>query len=330
MRVAPVRALARAGRGRAARWSPPRARGVRGRRACRRGSTRPRPRRRPSRRPRPTGRAASGSVGERHPTAEAGVGGCDPLEWLAIHGAQCAHPIASMHDGDPATAPGRGRRSRPNGRWTTSDWRTSAPADRPYVVANMVASADGRSTVDGASAKLSGPGRPRPLPCAARPGRRRAGRHGDAAHRALPAAHPRPRAARRAARPGTAARPAGGGPVAVRRSPGHRDALRPRAAPGDLRRRRRGTRRCAAARARGARRAQPPVRGRARRCWARFSAAGLVDELFLALSPLIAGGEGPTAVAGPPLLPPVTLQLLHVLEHQDMLFMRYRIGMPRG
>ena len=33
----------------------------------------------------------------------------------------------------------------------------AAPDDRPYVVANMVASADGRATLDGASAGLSGP-----------------------------------------------------------------------------------------------------------------------------------------------------------------------------
>src|SRR5688500_13054829 len=33
----------------------------------------------------------------------------------------------------------------------------AAPDDRPYVVANMVAGVDGRTTVDGASAGLSGP-----------------------------------------------------------------------------------------------------------------------------------------------------------------------------
>jgi riboflavin biosynthesis pyrimidine reductase len=59
-------------------------------------------------------------------------------------------------------------------------------------------------------------------------------------------------------------------------------------------------------------------------------AGGLVDELFLALSPVVAGGDGPTAVAGPPLHPPVTLELLHLLEHDGMLFTRYRIGIPRG
>ena len=59
-------------------------------------------------------------------------------------------------------------------------------------------------------------------------------------------------------------------------------------------------------------------------------AAGLVDELFLALSPVVVGGDGPRTVVGPPLLPPVTLELVHLLEHDDMLFTRYRIGLPRG
>ena len=58
--------------------------------------------------------------------------------------------------------------------------------------------------------------------------------------------------------------------------------------------------------------------------------AGLVDELFFCLAPVLAGGEGQVTVAGPALHPPVTLQLVHVFEHEDVLFMRYRIGMGRG
>ena len=42
------------------------------------------------------------------------------------------------------------------------------------------------------------------------------------------------------------------------------------------------------------------------------------------------GGVGEPTVAGPALHPPVTLQLVHLLEHEDVLFMRYRIGMGRG
>jgi riboflavin biosynthesis pyrimidine reductase len=59
-------------------------------------------------------------------------------------------------------------------------------------------------------------------------------------------------------------------------------------------------------------------------------AAGLVDELFLALSPVVVGGDGPRTVVGPAFHPPVTLELVHLLEHDDMLFTRYRIGIPRG
>jgi riboflavin biosynthesis pyrimidine reductase len=59
-------------------------------------------------------------------------------------------------------------------------------------------------------------------------------------------------------------------------------------------------------------------------------AAGLVDELFLSLSPVLAGGEGPTMVAGPALDPGVPLRLVWVLEHDDCLFLRYRIGLGRG
>jgi riboflavin biosynthesis pyrimidine reductase len=58
--------------------------------------------------------------------------------------------------------------------------------------------------------------------------------------------------------------------------------------------------------------------------------ANLVDELFLCLAPMLVGGEGQVTVAGPALHPPVTLQLEHLLEHEDVLFMRYRIGIGRG
>jgi riboflavin biosynthesis pyrimidine reductase len=58
--------------------------------------------------------------------------------------------------------------------------------------------------------------------------------------------------------------------------------------------------------------------------------ANLVDELFFCLAPVLAGGEGQVTVAGPALHPPVTLQLVHLLEHEDVLFMRYRIGIGRG
>jgi riboflavin biosynthesis pyrimidine reductase len=58
--------------------------------------------------------------------------------------------------------------------------------------------------------------------------------------------------------------------------------------------------------------------------------ANLVDELFFCLAPLLVGGEGQVTVAGPALHPPVTLHLVHLLEHEDVLFMRYGIGIGRG
>ncbi len=60
-------------------------------------------------------------------------------------------------------------------------------------------------------------------------------------------------------------------------------------------------------------------------------AAGLVDELFLSLSPLLAGGEpaGGEALrilAGSELEPPVELKLLSVLEADSSLFLRYGVS----
>jgi riboflavin biosynthesis pyrimidine reductase len=68
---------------------------------------------------------------------------------------------------------------------------------------------------------------------------------------------------------------------------------------------------------------------------AQLLAAGLVDELFLSLSPLLAGGDPPNQnpadpgalriLAGPELSPPVALELRGVLEHDSGLFMRYGV-----
>jgi riboflavin biosynthesis pyrimidine reductase len=71
---------------------------------------------------------------------------------------------------------------------------------------------------------------------------------------------------------------------------------------------------------------------------AQLLGAGLVDELFLSLSPLLAGGD-PAAggealriLAGPELSPPVVLELRGVLEHDSGLFLRYgvRAAPPDG
>jgi riboflavin biosynthesis pyrimidine reductase len=59
--------------------------------------------------------------------------------------------------------------------------------------------------------------------------------------------------------------------------------------------------------------------------------AGLVDELFLSLSPQLTGGEETAGnealriLAGPQLEPPVELALLSVLEQDSHLFLRYRV-----
>ena len=56
---------------------------------------------------------------------------------------------------------------------------------------------------------------------------------------------------------------------------------------------------------------------------------GLIDELFLSLSPLLASGDatGETLriLSGPELEPPVSLDLVSVYEHDSHLFLRYRI-----
>jgi riboflavin biosynthesis pyrimidine reductase len=55
-------------------------------------------------------------------------------------------------------------------------------------------------------------------------------------------------------------------------------------------------------------------------------AAGLVDELFLTLAPMLVGGaSGPAVVSGPPPEAPAGLTLAAVLERDGTLFLRYRL-----
>jgi riboflavin-specific deaminase-like protein len=55
-------------------------------------------------------------------------------------------------------------------------------------------------------------------------------------------------------------------------------------------------------------------------------AAGLVDELFVTLAPLLTGDEAePTAIAGGRLPVPVGLTLLSVRQHGSELFLRYAV-----
>jgi riboflavin-specific deaminase-like protein len=52
-------------------------------------------------------------------------------------------------------------------------------------------------------------------------------------------------------------------------------------------------------------------------------AAGVVDELCLTISPLVAAGDHLGIVHGPPLDPPVPFSLARVLEDEGYLFVRY-------
>jgi riboflavin-specific deaminase-like protein len=53
---------------------------------------------------------------------------------------------------------------------------------------------------------------------------------------------------------------------------------------------------------------------------------GLVDELFLTLAPLLAGGgDGPTMTSGPALADPAGLQLVWTLERAGSLYLRYEV-----
>jgi riboflavin biosynthesis pyrimidine reductase len=60
-------------------------------------------------------------------------------------------------------------------------------------------------------------------------------------------------------------------------------------------------------------------------------AEALVDELFLTLAPTLTGGaSGPAVVSGPPLEAPASAELNAVLEQRGTLFLRYRLQSPRS
>lgn len=56
---------------------------------------------------------------------------------------------------------------------------------------------------------------------------------------------------------------------------------------------------------------------------AELFARGLVDELCLAVAPLVTCGTELRITAGPPLPHPARMRLAHVLEHEGYLFLRY-------
>jgi riboflavin biosynthesis pyrimidine reductase len=57
-----------------------------------------------------------------------------------------------------------------------------------------------------------------------------------------------------------------------------------------------------------------------------LAAAGLIDELCVTVAPRLLGGGAKRIVVGPPAAEPTTLELAHVLEEDGFLFCRYLRG----
>jgi riboflavin biosynthesis pyrimidine reductase len=57
--------------------------------------------------------------------------------------------------------------------------------------------------------------------------------------------------------------------------------------------------------------------------------AGLLDELCLSLSPRLVAGDGTRVLAGPELMPPLQLRLVHLLEEDGFLFARLAVDQRR-
>jgi 5-amino-6-(5-phosphoribosylamino)uracil reductase len=205
-----------------------------------------------------------------------------------------------------------------------------APPDRPYVIANMVASADGRTTIEGRSAPLSDPAdrimfhalRGQVDAVLAGTGTLRVERY----RRLIRQAERREERRARGLEPDPVA-------VVLSRSGDLPDDIEMLTDPDQPRAVFTGE---DADPTSAFRRLRDEHGVRSLLCeggamlLGALLRAGLVDELFLCLAPVLAGGEGQVTVAGPALHPPVTLQLVHLIEHEDVLFMRYRIGMSRG
>lgn len=211
------------------------------------------------------------------------------------------------------------------------DWAAQAPGDRPYVVLNMIVSADGHARVDGTSGGLAIDRADRTVFLALREQvdavLAGTGTIGAERYRRLI-----PQPERRATRAAAGLAP---DPLAViltrsGRLPEHAklvtdpdqpraiytgDDADPQAALRDLRARH-GVRSllCEGG----------PALNRG------LLGAGVVDELLLTCSPLLVGGPGYPAVAGDLLDPAVSMDLVSILEHAGTLFLRYRIAAPSG
>jgi len=269
-------------------------------------------------------------------------------------GVRLAGLMADAHPPGRAPPPERGpalRRLEPRDRSLSAraalaglDLREQAPEDRPYVVANMVSSLDGRASIAGATSALGDEAdaalfaalRERVDAILAGTATLRADRY-----RAL-ARSPESRARRRAA--GLAERPLAvvisrsgsvpldiglfqdpgsevvlytgarglGGPVpagvdVVRLGPGRQS---PAEALADLRRRR-GVRLLLCE-------GGPTLLGA-------LVAEGLVDELFVTIAPTIVGGVEPQILGRAAVRGPRPAELIWALEHRGSLMLRYRL-----
>jgi riboflavin biosynthesis pyrimidine reductase len=232
--------------------------------------------------------------------------------------------------------------------------RPAAPAERPYVLSNMVSTVDGRATIAGRSGPLAGPADRELFHALRAPvdavmagaGTMRVERYGriirDESRRrlrrerglgeealacivsaslALPPDLPllaEPEARVVVLTPSEAELPPTAARVDYIRTPGEGGLDLPRAL-SELRRRFAvELLLCEGG---------PHLNGQ-------LLAAGLVDELFLSLSPKLAGGDSPEGetlriVAGEEFAEPLELGLLGALEHDSHLFLRYGVSARR-
>ena len=193
------------------------------------------------------------------------------------------------------------------------DLGANAPPDRPYVVINMVTSVDGRATLHGRTKDLSGPADKEVFFALRRAvdavlvgtGTLREERYGPI----LPGAEEQPLAivcSRSGDFPDDVPLLADDSLPVLRHVGGAADALR-------IARREHGVRSVLCE-------GGPTLNGA-------LFAEGIVDELFLTVSPLIANGPDPlTIVEGPGPDAPVRLALVWTLAADGMLFLRYAVA----